>query len=343
MALAAGHSPATAVHQGSGRRAALELLLLSAVLWGTTSLVGAQVVAPPAADAACDQTKVPQLLTDISTACTGYANGQQCSLPCELAMAPAISSATARTPSRPSSATGSRRRWHGSGRRAWAPTPPPTWRRRSQSRRTAVAARLLRCLRAVGIGAPRMLSMRCSRPLWQATAQSARWPPLLARRRRCHRPRRRARTTRPGLTSWSPGAHAPALPRTVSTTAPGERTQLGSRQRSPAPSHAREAAPSPTTIAVSCQRISYLRAGSYISLILLSVLSHVFSFLSVSSYIPLIFSHQVVLFLTLLPRFSHSVTFVWFLAHSSHVSRISLSDLSSRLGSHTDNRGSFAP
>eukprot|EP01043_Picozoa_sp_COSAG02_P000911 COSAG02_NODE_18_length_54986_cov_345.599322_45_plen_238_part_00 len=68
----------------------LELLLMSAVLWGTTSLVGAQVVAPPAADAACDQTKVPQLLTDISTACTGYANGQQCSLACELAMAPAM-------------------------------------------------------------------------------------------------------------------------------------------------------------------------------------------------------------------------------------------------------------
>ena len=157
------------------------------------------------------------------------------------------------------------------------------------------------------------------------------------------RRRHRARTTRPGPTCWPPGAHAPALPRTVSTTAPTERTQRGSRQRSPAPSHARVAAPSPTTTAVSCQRISYLRAGSYVSLILLSVLSHVFSFLSVSSYIPLIFSHPVILSLTLLPRFSHSVTFLWFLAHSSHVSRISLSDLSSRLGSHTDNRGSFAP
>ena len=33
--------------------------------------------------------KIPQLFTDINTACTGYATGQ-CSLACELAMAPAM-------------------------------------------------------------------------------------------------------------------------------------------------------------------------------------------------------------------------------------------------------------
>ena len=195
----------------------------------------------------------------------------------------------------------------------------------------------------------------------------------------------RARTTRPGLTLDTTGVHAPGLPRTVSTTvrgtAPGERTQRGSRQRSPAQSHARAAAPSPTMIAVRCQRISDLHAASYISLILLLVLSHVssshimssclshltsfmllsfchFSFVSctfisclcislsdLSSRLGLSSFHIQLFCLShlLLPRFSHSVTFLWFLAHSSHVSRISLSDLSSRLGSHTDNRGSFAP
>ena len=87
----AGHNPAT-VHQGSGRRAAALLAAVLAISTMGTTLVGAQVVAPAPAPAyaSCDHLEVPQLLTDISTACTGYATGQQCSLACELAMAPAM-------------------------------------------------------------------------------------------------------------------------------------------------------------------------------------------------------------------------------------------------------------
>ena len=78
-----------AFFSGGTRAAGLLLVLLTS---SPLAQVGAQwqFVAP--ADAGCDMAKwqaIPQMFTEINAACPGYATGQ-CSLACELAMAPAM-------------------------------------------------------------------------------------------------------------------------------------------------------------------------------------------------------------------------------------------------------------